>query len=80
MDLEAAASAKVLDEAQLSNALRGTIGRHDANRRYALPLKPRRLGAGLGGGMDHQPMGRRQTECGLIGGAHAEVGVGQLRP
>lgn len=37
------------------------------NRRDALPLQPRRLGAGLGGGIDQQPLVRCQTEGGLIG-------------
>jgi hypothetical protein len=47
---------------------------------HALPLQPRRLGAELGGGIDHQALGRRQTEGGLIGGAHGEMGVGPGRP
>ena len=53
---------------------RWRLGRHDANRRDALPLQLRRLGAGLGGGIDHQAPLSRLPQVGLIGGAHREVG------
>ncbi len=59
---------------------RWRIGRHHTDRRDALPHQRRRPGAGLGGGIDHQPLGRRQPQGGLIGGAHREVHVGPGRP
>ena len=34
------------------------IGGHHADRRQALALQPRRDGAGLSGGIDHQPIGK----------------------
>ena len=53
---------------------RRRIGRHHADRRDALPHQRRRLGAGLGGGIDHQPLGGCQPDGGLIGRLHREVG------
>jgi len=41
---------------------RWRLARHDADHRDALPLQLSRLGAGLGGGIDHQPLGRREIE------------------
>jgi len=59
---------------------RRRIGRHYADSRDALPHQRRRLGAGLGGGIDHQPLGRCQAQGGLIGGPHREVGERPCRP
>jgi len=59
---------------------RWRLGRHDADSRDALPLQLSRLGAGLGGGIDHQALGSRLPQGDLIGGAHGEMGVGPGRP
>ena len=53
---------------------RRRIGRHHADRRDALALQPRGNGAGLGGGIEHQPLGGCQPHGGLILRAHREVG------
>ena len=53
---------------------RRRIGRHHADRWDALALQPRGDRAGLGGGIDHQPLGGCLPHGGLILRAHREVG------
>lgn len=58
----------------------GSIGWHNADHWDALPKQRRRLGAGLGGGIDHHPLGGCQPDGGLIGRLHWEVGERPGRP
>jgi len=58
----------------------GSIGWHHADHWDALPKQRRRLGAGLGGGIDHHPLGGCQPDGGLIGRLHWEVGERPGRP
>ncbi len=52
----------------------GSIGWHDADRRDALPRQIGCRGTGLGGGIDHKPLGGCQPDGGLVGRLHREVG------
>lgn len=64
----------------LMAAHRRRIGRHLADRRAALALQPCCNGAGLGEGIDHQPLGSSLPHGGLILWAHREVSVGPSHP
>ena len=59
---------------------RRSIGWHHADRRDALALQRCSHGAGLGGGIHHQPLGGRLGHGGLILRAHREVGERPGRP
>ena len=59
---------------------RWCIGGYHADCRKALALQRRSDGAGLSGGIDHQPLGSCLPHGGLILRAHREVGEGPGRP